>query len=96
MKKYSIISLLLVNLLINGVVYAGNYDNTSEEWQIQAYSSAAPDFIGNFATIIGSDGKVIREGSNGWTCMAGNGRPYPKKDGKMLMMLCLHVMIKKL
>ena len=26
--------------------------NTSEEWQIQAYSSAAPDFIGNFATII--------------------------------------------
>ena len=35
MKKYSIITLLLVNFLITGVVYAGNYDNTSEEWQIQ-------------------------------------------------------------
>ena len=75
MKIYSTIGVLLVNFLITGFVYAGNYDNTSKEWQIKTYSSAAPDFIGNFATIIGADGKVLKEGSNGWTCMAGNGRP---------------------
>jgi hypothetical protein len=82
MKIYSVINILLINFLITGFVYAGKYDNTSKEWQIKAYSSAAPDFIGNFATIVGADGKVIREGSNGWTCMAGNGRPYPKKGWK--------------
>ena len=82
MKIHSIIGILLLNFLITGFVYAGNYDNTSKEWQIKTYSSAAPDFIGNFATIIGANGKVLREGSNGWTCMAGNGRPYPKKGWK--------------
>ncbi len=53
MKIYSVIGVLLVNFLVTGFVYAGNYDNTSKEWQIKAYSSAAPDFIGNFATITG-------------------------------------------
>ena len=47
-----------------------NVAHDSEEWQIWAYSKAAPDFIGEFATVVGGDGKVIREGSNGWTCTA--------------------------
>ena len=45
-------------------------DHNSAAWQIKAYSSAAPDFLGDFATIIGSDGSVLREGSNGWICQS--------------------------
>ena len=55
-----------------------NEDHTSAAWQIKAYSTAAPDFIGNFATVIGSDGSVLREGSNGWICQSANPRPVPK------------------
>ena len=43
---------------------AGHHEekvNVTPEWQIEAYSSAAPDFIGDFATIIGSDGTVLRQ-----------------------------------
>ena len=60
---------------------AGHHEekvNATPEWQIEAYSSAAPDFIGDFATIIGSDGTVLRQGSNGWTCQSGNPRTVPK------------------
>ena len=52
-------------------------DHNSAEWQIQAFSSAAPKFLGDFATIIGTDGTVLREGSNGWVCQSANPRPVP-------------------
>jgi len=55
-----------------------NPNHASPQWQIAAYSSAAPDFIGDFATVIGSDGSVLREGSNGWICQSANPRPVPK------------------
>ena len=42
--------------------------HASAEWQIWAYTTAAPDFIGDFATVIGADGSVLREGTNGWRC----------------------------
>ena len=48
------------------------------EWQIWAYSSAAPAPLGTNATVLGLDGSVLREGSNGWTCMVGNPRPAPE------------------
>ena len=44
--------------------------HASEEWQIWAYTTSAPAFIGDLATVIGADGSVIREGSNGWRCEA--------------------------
>jgi hypothetical protein len=50
--------------------------HASVDWQIWAYSGAAPTFIGDFATILGGDGSVIREGSNGWTCTAT--KPMPE------------------
>ena len=53
-------------------------DHTSADWQIEAYSTAAPDFIGKFATVIGSDGSVLRQGSNGWICQSANPRPVPE------------------
>ena len=48
------------------------------EWQIWAYSSAAPAPLGTNATVLGLDGSVLREGTNGWTCMVGNPRPAPE------------------
>ena len=44
-----------------------NAPHNSAEWQIWAYSTAAPSYIGDYATIIGGDGSILREGSNGWT-----------------------------
>ena len=41
----------------------------SVDWEIEAYTTSAPDFIGKFATVISASGEVLREGSNGWTCL---------------------------
>ena len=60
--------------------------HTSAEWQTWAFSTAAPSYIAESATVIGvsEEGEansVLREGSNGWTCLAGNPRPYPEGKG---------------
>ena len=52
-------------LLADGHMAKGN----SVDWEIEAYTTSAPDFIGNFATVISASGEVLREGSNGWTCL---------------------------
>ena len=59
---------------------AGEPDGAHDgaEWQIWAYSSAAPEPLGTNATVLGLDGAVLREGANGWTCMVGNPRPAPE------------------
>lgn len=59
-----------------------NPDHASVAWQVAAYSSAAPAYIGDFASVIGGDGQVIKEGSNGWTCMSLNPRPFPETGWK--------------
>lgn len=41
-------------------------DHTSAEWQIEAYSTAAPDFIGKLATVIGSDGSISASSGEQW------------------------------
>ena len=48
--------------------------HTSTEWKIWAYSTAGPSFIASGCTVIDMDGSVLREGTNGWTAMAGNPR----------------------
>ena len=58
------------------------YDHASKAWQIGAYSSAAPIFIASFAPVVGGDGEILREGTNGWTCMSLNPRPFPKMGWK--------------
>jgi hypothetical protein len=40
----------------------------TKDWEIKTYTSAAPAFIGDHATVIGASGKVLREGTNGWRC----------------------------
>ena len=65
--------------------------NASADWQIKAYTSAAPDFIGDFASVRDPSGKILREGTNGWTCQSGNPRPFPKngwKDAHDAMPVC--------
>ena len=47
----------------------GHSHGNSTQWEIETYTSAAPDFIGDFATVVSASGKVLREGTNGWTCL---------------------------
>ena len=79
LKMFSLAAILLSFNISAGEPYGSH---TADKWQIWAYSSAAPAFIGDNAAIIGAGGKVLREGSNGWTCQSGNPRPYPEKGWK--------------
>ena len=62
------------NLLTLSMVFlafslsAGYEKGNSKAWEIKAYSSAAPAYIGDNATIISASGKVLRKGTNGWRC----------------------------
>jgi hypothetical protein len=51
-----------------------NLPHTSKEWGIWAYSSAAPSFLAQNATVLDAKGGILRAGDNGWTCMPGNPR----------------------
>lgn len=53
-------------LAVTGALCAGE----NVEATIAQAMSAAPEAVSAEATIMGSDGTVLREGSNGWTCMA--------------------------
>ena len=75
--KLKIFSLVAVVMSLSLYAAQPYGPHTSEKWQIWAYASAAPSFIGEKAAVIGSNGKVIREGTNAWTCQSGNPRPYP-------------------
>lgn len=71
LKLFNITSLgLLFSLSIFANSHSDHSSDMKKDFEIKAYTGAAPDFIGNFATVIGSDGKVLKEGTNGWTCLA--------------------------
>lgn len=46
-----------------------SFAKESKEVKINRAMSAAPKSISEHATIIDGDGKVLKKGSNGWTCM---------------------------
>ena len=75
-KKYSLITAFFITVSCGSDMNASKdngepqVSHAATEWQIWAYTSAAPDFIGDLATVIGADGTVLREGSNGWRCEA--------------------------
>lgn len=57
-------------LLITGILFAGPIlADDHLEARIAQARSAAPDAISAQATIMDSDGTVLVEGSNGWTCL---------------------------
>jgi len=94
-KLFTVLTLFVAVATSAGHHEMGHADHehmgNSADWQIEAYSSAAPAFIGNSATIIGTSGKVLRSGSNGWTCQSGNPRPIPEngwKDAHEAMAVC--------
>ena len=65
---------ILFFILLSATLSAGHHEKgdkygNSVEWEIETYTSSAPDFIGNFATVVGANGEVLREGTNGWTCL---------------------------
>ena len=90
---------LLLFLLLNSFIllsHSKDSSHASAEWQIEAYGTAAPDFIGNYATIIGGNGEVLHKGTNGWTCQPGNTRPFPKmgwSNAHEAMPLCMDCLL---
>ena len=62
-----------MNARVVGLVLVGLFLVTSslqaQEKQIKKAMSAAPASISAEATILDGEGNVLREGSNGWTCM---------------------------
>jgi len=51
-------------------------ETDNETWLIENVAASAPSFISDFATILDADGVVLREGSNGWSCLPM--RPMPE------------------
>ena len=69
---------MLSLVLSSAAVTLPDLPHSSAAWKIAAYSSAAPAALGSHATIMDNDAKtVLRAGTNGWTCMAGNPRSAP-------------------
>ena len=69
LKKVLLVGMSVVLcLVVAGVVLA----EKSKAELIAGAESAAPASVTKNATIKASDGKVLREGSNGWTCYPGS------------------------
>tara|TARA_B110001454_G_scaffold113729_1_gene106514 strand:+ start:540 stop:848 length:309 start_codon:yes stop_codon:yes gene_type:complete len=89
LSRLTILSFIGVFISFN-IISAQPYgSHNSAKWQIWAYTSAAPDFIGDFASVKDGNGKVLREGTNGWVCLPFN--PMPEKVSKLLTMGTLRV-----
>ena len=69
LKIVTVASLFCLSL--TGITFAG--DEESKETKIARSVSAAPASISDNATIMDVDGTILREGSNGWTCLPGVG-----------------------
>jgi len=84
-----IAAVLSLAALHAGAVFAGE----TAEVKIARAMSAAPAAISGEATIMDSDGTVLREGSNGWTClpdtMAGDKAPMCNDALWMKMMMAV-------
>ena len=72
----SVVEEIAVEAAPGALAQSGEPDglHASAEWQIWAYSTAAPSFLGEDATVLDADMNVLREGTNGWTCTAANPR----------------------
>ena len=69
-KKLNILFTILLSVTLSaGHHEKGDMHGNSVQWEIDTYTSSAPDFIGDFATVVGASGEVLREGTNGWTCL---------------------------
>ncbi|MEE8462907.1 MAG: hypothetical protein V3S50_12375 [Acidobacteriota bacterium] len=67
------IPVLLLSLLVTGCAQT----QASDVELIADAESAAPESVTKDATIKASDGRVLRQGSNSWTCYPGSGAIGP-------------------
>jgi hypothetical protein len=58
-------SILPIAIALSASAFAGD----AKEKRIAQATSAAPSYISDNATVIEGDGTVLREGTNGWTCI---------------------------
>lgn len=59
----------LVLLLLAGAPAVGQAQELDREAKIERAREAAPDRISQAATVVDTDGTVLHEGTNGWTCL---------------------------
>jgi hypothetical protein len=79
MRNFTLVGLLIGIAGCNDAVQQkDDLSHSSAEWKISAYSTAAPGFIGDEATILDANGDVLRQGSNGWYCRSANPRSEPE------------------
>lgn len=70
MTKFKIITgVSILYLSCTGIAFGGEME--SKEDKIARAVSAAPANISDKATIMDMDGTILREGTNGWTCLPG-------------------------
>ena len=69
----TLIPVLLLSLLVTGCAQT----QASDVELIADAESAAPESVTKNATIKTSDGRVLRQGSNSWTCYPGSGAIGP-------------------
>ena len=72
-KRLSIIPVLLLCLLVTGCAQT----QASDSELIADAESAAPESVTKNATIKTAEGRVLRQGSNSWTCYPGSGAIGP-------------------
>ncbi len=73
LKRRSVFPLFLLCLLVTGFAHA----QMSDAELIADAESAAPESVTKNATIKTAEGRVLRQGSNSWTCYPGSGAIGP-------------------
>ncbi len=77
--KQKIFYALLATLTLAIVNLASAVADEASDARIAHAKTAAPSFISDEATIMETDGTILQQGSNGWTCMPdmmpGDGAP---------------------
>lgn len=78
--------ILLGLLSVMAVASVMAAEQTKEE-KITRAMQAAPELIGQNATIMEADGTILRQGSNGWTCLpnTGPGATHPMCNDSVFM-----------
>ena len=88
MNKILVWPLMITTFAVSmlAAVSASAAEQTREE-KIERAMQAAPDALGKYATIMDSDGAILRQGTNGWTCLpnAGPGSTHPMCNDDVFM-----------
>lgn len=88
MNKILLWPIMILTLVISMVAAAAAAaGELTREEKIGRAMQAAPDSISMDATIMDSDGTVLREGTNGWTCLpdSGPGSTHPMCNDAVFM-----------